>query len=101
MAVILTGAAAWSRWPRSRCDLNLCQPSRGLAFERFGNRRNVVGRVAAAAAGNIDQPSTCKVTQITGHVLGPQIEPGLRESIRQAGIRIARDRHVRRSEEHT
>ena len=71
------------------------QLSRRLAFERFGDRRDVLGRVAAAAAGNIDQPSPRKIAQITRHVLRPQIEPGFRERIRQAGIRVARDRHVR------
>ena len=71
------------------------QLPRRLAFERFGDRRDVLGRVAAAAAGNIDQPSSRKVAQITGHVLRAQIEPGRRKRIRQTGIRIARDRHVR------
>src|SRR5882724_9920057 len=68
---------------------------RRRAFECFGNRRNVFGRIAAAAAGNIYQSSPREVAQIAGHVLRPQIEPGFREGIRQASVRVARDRHVR------
>src|SRR5271165_2097983 len=84
--------------PHSRADLALAeagplsrrslQLSRRLAFERFGDSRDVFGGVAAAAAGNVDQPSLGKVAQITGHVVRPQIEAGFRERIRQTGIRI-------------
>src|SRR5580700_10268045 len=90
-------SAAWARprlWcyrTRSRSTLNLvgegfprgCRPplSRRLAFERRGNSRDVLGGVAAAAAGNINQARPCKVTQIAGHVLRAQIEPSFREGI--------------------
>src|SRR6202047_1930965 len=90
---------------RSRSTLNLvgvgfpsgCRPplSRRLAFERRGNSCDVLGGVAAAATGNINQPRSRKVSQIAGHVLRAQIEPGFREGIRQTGIWVARDRHVR------
>src|SRR5450631_717596 len=89
---------------RSRSTLNLVgegflsglRPplSRRLAFERFGDSRDVLGRVAATAAGDIDQPCPCKVAQITRHVLRPQVEPCFREGIRQPSIRVARDRYV-------
>src|SRR5580700_6200686 len=90
-------SAAWARpssryRTRSRSTLNLmgegfprgCRPplSRRLAFERRGNSRDVLGGVAAAATGNINQARPCKVTQIAGHVLRAQIEPGFREGIR-------------------
>src|SRR4030088_2145732 len=101
--------AAWAQprlryQTRSRSTLSLGEGflsglrpplSRRLAFESLGDRRDVLGRVAATAAGNIDQPSPRKVAQITRHVLRPQIEPGFRERIRQTSIRVARDRHVR------
>src|SRR5579859_3351995 len=104
MAVILTDGEALS--PR----LRLCSPTRSrsalaqvgvslpstrlaplsgnLPFQRLGDGRDVLGRVAAAAAGNIDQSCPRKVGQIASHVLRPQIEPGLREGIRQSGIRV-------------
>src|SRR5580692_1707609 len=102
-------SSSWARLrsryqTRSRSTLNLVgEGSRGgpgpplswrLAFERFGDSRNVLGRVAAAPAGNIDQPRPCKVAQIAGHILWAQIEPGFREGIRQTRIWVARDRHV-------
>src|SRR6266850_7433054 len=113
MAAIPRDGVASSSWarPRSRCrtrsrsTLNLVSegflgglrppPSRGLAFERFCDSRDVLGCVAAAPAGNIDQPRPCKVAKIAGHVLRPQVEPGFREGVRQAGIRVARDSDVR------
>src|SRR5271165_5456480 len=79
------------RYRHSRADLALakagflsrrCLPlARRLALERFGDSRDVLGSIAAATAGNIDQPSLGKVTQITGHVVRPQIEAGFRERI--------------------
>src|SRR3954468_12593814 len=52
--------------------------SRRLTFERFRDCRDVLGSVSATAAGNIDQPSVCKLRQIARHVLRPQIEACLR-----------------------
>src|SRR5882724_13302549 len=98
MAEIPRDEAASSEWaqPRSRYptrsrstlylalagvgSLNERRPplSRRPALERFGDSRDVLGRVAAAAAGNVDQPSPCEVASITGHVLCPQIDPGFR-----------------------
>src|SRR5437660_6064558 len=114
MAAILRDEAASPAWPRPRSrypsrsrstlylalrgvgSLNERRPplSRRPSLERFGDSRDVLGRVAAATAGNVDQPSPCEVAQKTGHVLRPQIEPGFRQRIRQAGIWVARDRHV-------
>src|SRR5450755_2286785 len=72
---------------------NVSRPplSRRLASERFGDCRDVLGCVAPAPAGNVDQPAARKIAQITGHVFRPQIETGLRKRIRQTGVRIARD----------
>src|ERR1700730_16525048 len=113
MAAIPRDGVSSSSWARprpryrthSRSTLNLVgegflsglRPplSRRLAFERFGDSRDVLGCVATAPAGNIDQSCPCKVAQIAGHVLGTQVEPGFRKGIRQTGIRVARDRHVR------
>src|SRR5580658_2967048 len=72
-------------FPRRHCF----QLSWRLAFESFGNGRNVLGSVAAAATGNIDQSSACEVAQITSHVLGTEIEAGFRERIWQAGVGVA------------
>src|ERR1022692_6960 len=112
MVVIPRDGAASSAWVRQRSRYQtrsrstlilvgegflrgLCSPlSRRLAFERFGDSRDVLGRVAATAAGNIDQPCPCKIAQITCHVLRPEVEPGFREGIRQTGIWVARDRYV-------
>src|ERR1700732_5211433 len=108
MAVIPRDGVASASWARarsryqthSRPTLNLGDErflcglrsplSRRLAFKRFGDSRDVLGRVATTAAGNIDQPCPCKIAQITRHVLRPQVDPGFRERIRQTGIRIAR-----------
>src|SRR5208337_4963775 len=65
-----------------------CFPlSRRQAFESFRNRCNVLGGIAAAAAGNINEPCPCKIAEITGHVVRPQIESGFGKRIWQTGIR--------------
>src|ERR1700722_12687972 len=69
--------------------------SRRLAFERFRDRRDMLWSISTAAAGDVDQPSPRKVAQITGHVLRTQIEAGLRQRIRQTGVGVTRDRHIR------
>src|ERR1700735_4387288 len=95
MAAIRTDEEALPRWSRSRSNLNLAELSRCLAFECLCNRRDVLRRISAAAARNIDQAALCKVAQITGHIVWSQIKPGLRQGIRQTRVRIARDRRVR------
>src|ERR1700730_1729033 len=113
MAVNPRDEAASSPWPRAQWCWRECSRfalalegvgfgrmlspalSRRLAFERFGNRRDVLGRVAAATAGNVNQPCPCEVAQITGHVLRSQIETGFRQRIRQTGVWVARDRYIR------
>src|ERR1700694_5257301 len=69
--------------------------SRRQAFERFGDRRDVLGRVSAATAGNVNQPSPCEVAQIPGHILRSEVEAGFRQRIRQTGVWVARDSHIR------
>src|SRR5271155_1596412 len=105
MAAIRTSGGASAQWLRLRsCPApagvgffggHCPEVSWRLTFERFGDRRDVLGGVAATTAGNIDQSSPRKVAQIAGHVVRPQIEPGRRERIRQTCIRIAGDRDVR------
>src|ERR1700685_712252 len=87
----------------SRSTLDPGLPSLGLASEgllgglrrplsrrptcaRLGDRRDVLGSISTAAARNVDQASLCKVSQITSHVLGTQIDAGFRPLIRQSGI---------------
>jgi hypothetical protein len=47
-----------------------------LTIERLGNRRDVVGGVAAAAAGDVDQPGFGKVAEVARHVRRLEIEAG-------------------------
>src|ERR1700746_1823839 len=56
--------------------------ARRLAFECVGDRPDVLRRISATAAGDVDQPSPCKVAQITCHVLRPKIEASFRKRIR-------------------
>ena len=65
-----------------------------LPFQRLGDSRNMFGRIAAAAAGNIDQPAACKVAQITCHVPGTRSKP-VCERDWQTGIGIAGNRGTR------
>src|SRR6267154_5221400 len=69
--------------------------SRRLAFERFGDRRDVLGRVPATTAGNVNQSSAREVAEIAGHILRPQIETGFRQRIRQTGVWVAGDSDIR------
>src|SRR5258708_34211514 len=68
--------------------------SRRLAFERFGDRRDVLGCVSTATAGNVNQPSPREVAQIAGHILRSQIETSFRQRIRQTGVWVAGDSHI-------
>ena len=45
------------------------------AFERLGNGRNVLGRVAAAAARDIDQPCSRKFAEVRAMSAGPRSNP--------------------------
>src|SRR5580704_10520327 len=69
--------------------------SRRLAFERLCDSRNMLGSISTAAASDVDQPSPRKIPQITRHVLRPQVEAGFRQRIRQTGVGVTRDRHLR------
>src|ERR1039458_3011861 len=74
--------------------LAVAQLARRQTFERFGNGRDVLRGVAAAATGDIDQAGAGKLTEVTGHVVWAKIESCFRERIRQAGIRVAGDGDV-------
>ena len=65
------------------------------AFHRFRDRGNVLGRIAAAAAHQIDEAIGGEVLGILAHVLGFQIKARGGERIRQAGVRIGRDKAIR------
>src|ERR1700681_430329 len=113
MAAIPRDAAALVWWDRpclryqtrSRSTLNMLgerflralRPplSRRLAVERFGDSSNVLGRVPATPAGDVEQAATRKVAEVTGHVRRLEIKSGRRERIRQTCIRITRYRDVR------
>ncbi len=75
----------------SCCDLD-CGPrlARGYAFEGFGDGGDVLGRVAAAAAGDVDEAGAGEVAEVAGHVGRAEIEAGLGERVGQAGVRVAR-----------
>ena len=79
---------------RSRCDLDRASLARRLAFERLGDGGDVLGRVAAAAAGDVDEAAAREVAEVAGHVGGAEIEAGLGERIGQAGVRVAGDGDV-------
>ncbi len=54
----------------------LALAARGVAaFERLGDRRDVLRRIAAAPAGNVDQAVLRKVSEVAGHVAGPRSKP--------------------------
>ncbi len=65
--------------------------ARRLAFEGLGDRGYVLGGVAAATAGDVDESSLGEVAEVAGHVFGSQIEAGLGERVRQAGVGVAGD----------
>src|ERR1700747_3473977 len=113
MAAIPRAGVVWLAWPRARLCWRKCSLfalalegvgfgtrlspvlSRRLAFERFGDRRDVLGRVPTTTAGNVNQPSPREVAQIAGHILRSQIETGFRQRIRQTGVWVAGDSHIR------
>ena len=64
--------------------------ARGFAFERFGDGGDVLGRVAAAAAGDVDEAGVGEVAEVAGHVGRAEIEAGLGERIGQAGVGVGR-----------
>src|SRR5579862_1719992 len=67
---------------------------RWSTFERLRNRGDVFRRVSAAAAGYIDQSRARKLSERSRHIGRSEIESRLRKRIRQARIRITRDRNV-------
>ncbi len=64
------------------------------AFERFGDGGDVLGRVAAAAAGDVDEAVLCEVAEEAGHVARAEVEAGLGERVGQAGVGVAGDGYV-------
>ena len=70
------------------------QIARSLAFERFGDGGDVLGRVAAAAAGDVDEAGRGEVAEVAGHVRRAEIEAGLGERVGQAGVGVAGDGDV-------
>ena len=61
------------------------------ALERLGDGRDVLGRVAAAAAGDVDEPALGELAQVARHVRRLEIEAGGRERIGQTRVRVAGD----------
>ena len=68
--------------------------ARRLGREGLRDRGDVVGGVAAAAAGDVEQAARGELAEETAHVGGQQVEAGRRERIGQAGVRVARDERV-------
>ena len=69
--------------------------ARRLAVERLGDGGDVLRRVAAAAAGDVDQARLGELAEVARHVRRLEIEAGRRERIGQARVRIAGDRRAR------
>src|SRR5579871_4661238 len=55
----------------------------------------MLGGISATSARNVDQSSPRELSQITGHVLRAKVEASLGKRIRQPGIGVAGNRHVR------
>ena len=96
------GEAERERGNRSRCargeatepfgaGVSRCEVARMPAFQRVRDGGDVLGRVAAAAAGDVDEPALGELAEETAHVFGLQVKARRRERIRQARVRIARD----------
>src|SRR5580704_5500145 len=69
--------------------------SRRQPFQCLGDGGDVLRRVAATATSYVDQPSPGKISQVSRHVLRSEIKSGFRQRIRQPGVWVAGDRHVR------
>ena len=64
------------------------------AFEGLGDGGDVLGRVAAAAAGDVDEAAVREAAERARHVVGAEIEAGRRERVGQAGVGVAGDGDV-------
>src|SRR5271169_3587544 len=118
MAATRRAAKAWRAWLRMRAtspDSRACSSAalalddkgfffrlrlrapfaRGQSLQRLGDGRDVLGRISATTAGNVDEARAREIAQVTGHVVWAQIESGLRERIRQTGVRVTGDRGIR------
>ena len=65
------------------------------ALHGFRNRRNVLRRIATAAADEIHEAIVGEIAEVFPHVCREQIEARGGQRIRQAGIRIAGNERVR------
>jgi len=63
----------------------------------FRDRRDMLGRIAATAAGDIDQAATCKIAQIARHVRRSRSKRSPKADWATC-IRVTRDSHIRFSE---
>jgi hypothetical protein len=66
-----------------------------MALRDAGDRGDVLGGVAAAAADEVDESGRGKALDLALHVVGEEIESGRGEGIGQSGIRIDRDKSPR------
>ncbi len=66
--------------------------ARRLAGDRRGDRGDVLGRRAATAAGDVEQAVPGPLAERLGHLLGRLVVAA--ELVRQAGVRVRRDRPV-------
>jgi hypothetical protein len=65
-----------------------------LGPERLGDGRDVLGGVAAAAAGDVEQAAVGELAHEARHVGGFQVEAGFRERIGQAGVGVGGNKDV-------
>ena len=65
-----------------------------LVKERLGDGRDVLGRVAATPPRDVHEVGVGELGKVARHIGRLEVEPGRRERVGQAGVRIAGDRRV-------
>ena len=70
---------------------DLGDPARAQVLDGGGDRGDVLGRGAAAAAGDVDEARLGERAQQARGDVGRLVEPGLGHRIRQAGVRVDAD----------
>src|SRR4051794_16091408 len=75
--------------------LSYQQWARRQSFKCLRNGCNMLWRISAASAGDVDEPGFGEITQVLRHVLWTKVEPCGRKRIGQSRIWIAGDCDVR------
>ena len=89
----ISGASVNGSSPESRSKGFTSGTARGvLPRTGLGDRADVLGRGAAAAADDVDEPRIGELAEVPRHLLGALVI--MAELVRQAGIRIGADQRV-------